>query len=185
MREPTPAPAQQTGLMPSGVPDSDTQNASPEEQAQYERFVANGMLVIYGEEMMPKLVEQMRSIPDPKEALATAAYAVFTRVMSAADDAGQKPSGDVLYNAGQELFEHTAELATKADIHDFEKDTEAMEGAWYLALDKVRMDGGFDQQEVAQDFEQIRAADQAGQLNELLGTELQQPKQMPEGPANG
>lgn len=189
MRAPTPAPAGQTGLMPDAAPqevsDAPEQSASPEEQAQYERFVANGIMVIYGEETMPGLVEQMKQIPDPKQALATVAYAVFTRVLSAAEDSGEKPAGDVLINAGQEIFEHCANLATKAGIHDFEKDTEAFDGAWYLALDKVRVDGTFDPQEVAQDFEAIVQADKAGQLNALVGADIQKGQPMPKVQADG
>lgn len=146
--------------------------ASPEEQAQLEHFVAKAYELTYDDAMLPKVLDMLGGEGDPMEGLARASALVITRVMGAAEQAGEKLSGDVLLHAGAEVFEDLANLATKAGIHDFENDPDALEGAFFRTLDTLRgmlqESGKIDQAAAAKDMEALAAADQDGRLEGMF-----------------
>lgn len=161
-REPVPAPAD-IGTM---------QDATPEEQEQYDVFVGNGLKLIYSANSFPKIVDMLATGGDPKMALAQTAVTVMSRLMQSAEQAGQKPSGDVVLHGGAEIFEELADLATKAEIYDFASDPDAMEGALFQAMDMFRevlgQQGMLDQDAARRDMEQLEAMDRDGKLGPML-----------------
>lgn len=145
--------------------------ATPEEQDAYDRFVARSLELIYGDGF-ERVLEMLRGGDDPVNGLAVTAATIVARVMDAAEKAGAVPSGDVLLNAGAEVFEDLAELSTKAGIFDFASDKEQFEGAWYRALDEFRVmrqaQGKLDPKVFEQDLAALQQADQTGELAQML-----------------
>lgn len=147
--------------------------ATPEQQQVYERFVAKALLVIYDQAMMPKILD-MISVADPKKGLATATAMVVGRVLAAAQKAGQEVDGDILLHAGTEIFEDLANLATVAGIYDFNGDQDALEGAFFLALDEFRTQnaGAIDPEPFKRDLSEMEARDKDGELaNDFMALE--------------
>lgn len=156
---------------PEMQPSDGMQQASPEEQEQYERFVTRAIQLIYADETLPAILDTLRT-EDPKMGLATAAVSVISRVASMADQAGTKLSPDVVMEAGGTILEDLANLATKAGIHDFESDPDSLEGAFFEALDQFRgvltEAGEINQEAAAADMEKLVAMDQAGELEPMI-----------------
>lgn len=158
--------------------DGDMQPASPEEQALYNQFVARAMLMIYGKTMLPKVLDMLDGGAekgqegDPMEGLARTAALVVGRVAQAADQAGQKLTGDVLLHAGKEILEDLAELSRVAKIKDYSEDPDALEGAMFRALDQFRMmlqgAGRLDQRAAQSDMSRLEQMDQSGELETML-----------------
>ncbi|GAA4108928.1 hypothetical protein ACFFTN_01515 [Aminobacter aganoensis] len=146
--------------------------ASPEEQADYERFIGRAFELIYNQQMLPQVLGLLQGEGDPKEGLARAATMIIGRVAGAAQQAGTKLSGDVLLHAGTAVFEDLANLASEAGIHDFGEDRDGLEGAYFKALDLYRemlqQSGQLDEAAVAQDLDQLMRADQDGQLEAMF-----------------
>lgn len=162
------------GGTPQGQPGEDGEeapNVSPEEQAQYDAMVNNGLEMIYPEGKLGDGVRQaLQAGNDPKAALAGAAVLIVKELVKSAAAAGQPLGDDVVYHGGFELIQELAEVSGKADIHEY--NAEEIEGAWYQALDQYRamgeQDGSIDTESLKGEFGQVVEADKAGQLGSLL-----------------
>jgi hypothetical protein len=157
--------AQQPGAPAIG---GEPQQASPEEQRQYETFVAQGFNLIYDPKLFPQVVEMLRGEGDPQEGLARTAAMVVMRVMTSAQQSGIEFAPDVAMHAGTELFEDLGELSKQAGIHDFSQDPDGLEGSYFKALDMVRAQlqeaGAIDQEAAGRDFSMLQQMDEAGEL---------------------
>lgn len=166
--------------------------ASPEEQGQYSQFVGRAMELI--NKMFDQVVEMLRGGGDegstadqhgangPAKGLAQTTVMILAKVGSAAEQAGQTLSPDVVFHGGTEIFEQLAEISDKAGISDYANDRDQLEAAYYLAIDMateqmaqsgeldpaaakaamdqlVQMDG---KGELAQIFQNLDAKDQGG-----------------------
>lgn len=151
--------------------DGAPQQASPEEQAQYEQFVNKAYELIYAQgEANPAILKSLEGNGDPIDGLANTAAMVVLRVEEAAEASGAQLADGVVYNAGIEILEDLASLARTAGIHEFdEKDTEA---ALYRALDVYRAfkegAGGIDQQKYQAELGQVVEADRQGKLGQIV-----------------
>ena len=173
-QQPAPAPAG-TPAPTAGIPEGgqgggeEQPNVSPEEQAQYDRFVDNAFSAIYDDKSLPQIIESLRGDGNPVDGLANTAVSVVVRVQDSAEKAGQEISPDVVFHAGTEILEDLAGLAEKAGVHEFT--TEEIEGAAFQAMDLYRemkgRDGGAGRPQIVEDFNQIVALDQAGRLDEV------------------
>jgi len=156
------APADAGGIF--GQP----QQASAEEQQAYTEFVSQAFSVIYDEAFFPKVLQMLEGSGDPIEGLARTTALVVARVAQSADQAGQKPTGDVLLHAGKEIFEDLAMVATKAKIKDFETDEDAMESAFLRAMDQFRVmlqgAGRINPDAAKGDLAKLQEMDQRGEL---------------------
>jgi hypothetical protein len=146
--------------------------ATPEEQAIYEKFVNKAMEAIYAEDALPSILEMLAADPEePLDGLARTAATVVDLIAGKAEEAGEPVPGDVLFHAGVEIVEDLANLASETGIYDFNNDDDAREGAFYRALDIYRemeqARGGGSQEAVAEDLEMIRAADRSGSLDRV------------------
>ena len=164
-----PAPMPSTGQSPPDMGGAD--QASPEEQDAYDRFVGRAMQFIYGD-AFDKVLKMLQAGDDPIDGLAVTAASIVSRVQDAAEQAGQKLSGDILLHGGAEIVADLAMIATKAKIHDFEQSPKDFEAAWYRALDEYRVmrqaAGKIDQNIAKQDLATLQQADQTGELATLM-----------------
>ncbi len=161
------------------------QQASPEEQAQYNQFVGRAMELIYNQKMFPQVVQMLRGGhndgQDPKEAgaasgpaqgLAHATAMIITRVYKAAADAGAQLSPDVLFHGGTEIFGQLAEISDKAGISEYAKDRDKLEGAYFLAVDtamqQLKAAGVVDEASSKQALQQLQGMDAKGELEQVF-----------------
>lgn len=198
--EPSTSPA---GAMGSGI-----QQASPEEQEMFDRFVTRGMEMIYDDRMFPKVVDMLDGGAgeedeegDPDTGLAMTAEMVVSKVQDMAEQAGQKLPGDVLFHAGLDIIEELAEVSRRAKIKDYSQDPDALERATFKALDlyreKAQKSGKLDQGVAKQDLDTLMQMDSNGQLNKTMrdlassdesgqaGGEVPEPKRGMEAAARG
>lgn len=166
-----------TGLMNAGkqadslpATGEEESNVTPEEQAQYDEFVANGMNLIYDEKGLQQTLESLEGDGSPIEGLASTLIGVVSRLEDSAEEAGTPISGDVVYHGGVELLEQLAEMSSKAKLHDYSE--EDMESALFMALDQYRQmrqqQGKLPEDELKADFNSILQAEQAGNLDQAL-----------------
>ena len=167
-----PAPEQQQAG-PMGF-----QQAAPEEQDLYDRFVGRALQLIYSDEMNPKILDMLDggagegAEGDPADGLAQATAMIVARVGAAAEQAGQQLSPDVVLHAGTEIFEDLANLSKVAKIKDYTQDKEAFQRAYFGALDHYRNllqgAGEIDQQSAQGDYEKLQQMDAEGKLDPLF-----------------
>lgn len=185
---PSPAPGGQPDA--SRIDDSDEQgqqpNVTPEEQAQYDAFVNNGLKVIYGADpnaegggepgARPDILNRLKESSDPLENLANTTVWLVTMLETSAEKGGTQLDDAVVMHGGKAMLEELAEVAEAANIHDYSE--KEMEGAWYRGLDLYRetatQDGRVDPETLKQQFGEIQTADEQGRMGDVLpqlGTE--------------
>lgn len=161
-----------------------SQQASPDEQGQYNQFVGRAMELIYNQKMFPQVVQMLRGGSndgqDQKEAgqsgpaagLAHATAMIITRVYKAAADAGANLSPDVLFHGGTEIFGQLAEISDKAGISDYANDRDKLEGAYFLAVDmatqQLRKAGVVDEAQSKAALQQLQSMDAKGELEQVF-----------------
>ncbi len=154
------------GMMLEGEGQS---NVPPEEQAQYDQFVKNGMHLMYDEKTTDQLLQNVSSNESPVEGLANALVVIVSKLDDSAEQAGQEISGDVKMHGGQELLEQLAELVEEAGIHEYTP--EEMESAFLLSVDMYRSmkqeQGKLPVDDLGQDFAELQQADAEGRLDEI------------------
>lgn len=169
----TPAPAVEPD--PTRVPDDGEANVTPEEQAQYEQFVTNGLEVIYGDEgegtpVRPDILNRLRESSDPLENLANTTVWLVTMLETSAEQGGGQLDDAVVMHGGKALLEELAEVAEAGAIHDYSE--QELEGAWYRGLDLYRetatAEGRVDPEALKQQFGEIEQADREGRMSEVL-----------------
>lgn len=96
-------------------------NATPQQQAQYEQFVKNGMRMIYGKKSVPAIVKSLDGNGDPVAGLTNTVTSVVVRLAESAKKAGKPlPPEVVLYGAG-ELLEQLADFSEASGGHKYEE----------------------------------------------------------------
>ena len=201
--------------------------ASPEEQAEADRFVGRAWQLIYDDNTFPTIIEMLRGgagpaappeqggpppeaaappeaggvppeagasapegVPpeaapggappeapveaegDPVKGLAQATDMVVALVGQAAEDAGVPLQPDVVFHAAGDILEELAEISRRAKIKDYSKDPDALETAWFQALDlyRERLQGAgvIDQQHAQADLDRLIAADKDGTYEKIM-----------------
>ena len=177
-------------------------SASPEEQAQYNQFVGRAMELIYNPQMFPQIVEMLKGgadagapTPDqgqspggqgdqpqpgpadhgasgPAQGLAQATVMVLAKVGTAAEEAGQTLSPDVVFHGGSEIFSQLAEISDKAGISDYANDRDQLEAAYYLAIDlatqQMAQSGEIDQEGAKAAMQKLVDMDANGELEQIF-----------------
>lgn len=137
------------GLMQPGKPpmedqpqeSEDGEMASPEEQALYDEIVGRAYLLMFdgeAEEVRPAVLESLQDDADPVAGLAETVSTIYQRVAQEARKGGVEITPDVRLGAITEIFEKLAEIAETVN-GDFLKDDKDFEGAFFLAVDAVRV----------------------------------------------
>lgn len=190
-----PAPAG-PGMAPQGAPQQpqaggdEQPNVTPEEQAVYDKFMDNGLNLIYpqgeGEQaqVSPAVLDDLAGKADPEaqqmfadaqpplqntpvDNLASATVQIVLMLEASAEQSGAQIPDEIIFHAGKDLLEELGEVSEAAGIHDFSE--EELEGAFYRALDLYRISSPrVDQQSLSQEFQEIQRADQDGSLSQLL-----------------
>lgn len=167
--------APMAGAMPAGAPQPapnapQGDQASPEEQELYNRFVARAMQHIYDERTFPGIVEDMKAMQDVPLDLGTLSATVAFAVMQKAKQAGQKIPGDVLLHGGAEIVQQMVEVYDRAT--NAKLPPEESEAVLYHAADKFRelagSSGDIDAQEVAAAMQDLGPG---GDLEAMLGAQ--------------
>ena len=167
----------------------DESNVTPELQAEYNRFVTNGMRMLYNQKAMPQILESIRGDGNPVEGLANALVMLVMRLEDSAAQQGQQIDGDIMEQGGAELLEQMVDLAEKAGVHKFKE--KEMESALYLAMDLYRttrqQQGRLPEEQLAADMQELMRADQAGELEQMIpgiteyAKKAPKPEQIPRG----
>lgn len=173
-----PQPAQQTGQLTPPQANADVfggeEPASPEEDDAYLRVVGRAFQLIYDEKMFPKIIEQLKGGGNPQEGLAKTAAMVVARIATAVNEkkAEVSVSADAAFAAGRVIFDDLAELSNIAKIKDYDADPDALEGAWFSALDQYRImateAGDINPESFQSDFAKLQAMDQDGSLEQRI-----------------
>lgn len=189
------APDQQQAGQPAAPADGAPQdsqgsdsNVSPEEQAMYDRFVKNGLSIIYPQgtngqvspvvmahlsgQLEPEAQQQFAKAEpplagNPVDNLATSAVLIVLMLESSAAQANHPTPPEIVMHGGAELLGELADIATAAKIHDYSE--KEIEGATYRGMDLYRISSPFmDQEGAAQEFGQIEQADRDGSLEQMI-----------------
>lgn len=164
------AGAPKQGAQGSRGSEDEGSNVSPEEQKQYDQFVKNGMRLMYSEQGTQAIVQSLAGDGDPVAGLANTVAMVVLRLKESAEKKGAQLSTDVVMHGGLELLEQAADFASQAGIHEYSP--EEMESATWKAEDIVRstlqQQGKLPVDEIGQELEQLMAADQSGQIDQVL-----------------
>lgn len=143
-------------------------NATPEEQAIYDKFVDKALDLLSNEKLARQIVDRIKNTEDKIEALATQTVFAVRRVRDAAQESGQQIPGDVLAAAGVEVCEAIGELANRAKAGKYTDDdvNKAYLRAVAIWTESEKDEAG--KQEAGADWEAMQAADREGRLGELL-----------------
>ena len=181
-----PPPQDDTSAPPDDQQDAGSaQQATPEEQGQYDQFVGRAMELIYNQKMFPQVVEMLRGgggndgqgkeqagAHGSAQGLANATAMIITRVYKAATDAGAELSPDVLFHGGTEIFGQLAEISDKAGISTYSEDRDQLEGAYFLAVDtamqQLKKAGVVDEESAKQALQQLQGMDAKGELEQVF-----------------
>jgi hypothetical protein len=154
------------------------EEATPEEQAQADRFLAKAWELIYDDNTFPKIVDMLEGgigedgQGDPEQGLAKATDLVVSRVAAVAEEAGEPVDPIVLYHAGADVFEDLAEVSRRGRIKDFSQDSDGLERAWFMALDMYRdrltQSGALDEADAKAGLDQLQRADENGSLERIM-----------------
>lgn len=124
-----PAP---TGKMP-GQPEFNEEEASPEEQAQYDQFV--NLALNFMAKSPDKVAASMNDKSRPvHENVGAMAVQIGEMVLGSAKSGGVEPSGEILHAAGAEIVEHLMELGDAAGIWPFEQSDDQYDEEQSMAL---------------------------------------------------
>lgn len=166
--------------VPQAVADQDEAitQATPEEQAQKDHFVKKAWELIYSDEMWPQVLKMLEGGADetqdgdPVHGLATATEMIVARVGQAAEQAGETLSPDAVYHAGADILEELADVSGIGKIKDYSKDPDALERAWFTALDMFRERlanaNEIDQEGAKGDLDRLVRMDQNGTLEKIM-----------------
>ena len=181
----TPPQPEQEPALPQAVGDTEEgiTPASPEEQAQADHLVGKAWQLIYSDNMFPQIVQMLEggagddgqgnvSEGDPTRGLAMATDMVISRVGQVAEEAGETLMPDVAFFAFGEILEELAEVSRRGRIKDYSTDPDALELAYFQALDmyRERLDGAgvIDQESAKGDLNRLIEMDQNGQLEKIM-----------------
>lgn len=178
-----PAPGESAAGMLGSMDEGSLEQASPEEQAQYEQFVKGGMAAIYPPqspgEVNPAILANLKGQFEPDvlhlfEAAeppltdspqdSVAATAVVLAVML--ESQGQY-TDDVVLHGGAALAEDLMEISEAAKIHDFNE--QDIETVTYRAMDLYRIASPrADPAALTEGFKSLMAANEKGNLGAVL-----------------
>lgn len=179
------APAQ-AGAAPA-ADDGETPNVSPEEQADYDKFVNNALEIIYpqgGGTVSPVVMKHLNGEYEqeaqqilaeaqpplgvsPIDNLAGTTVLLVVALDQSATAAGKDVGQDVVIHGGVAVLEELATVAQAAKIHDY-SDKE-IEAATLRAMDLYRYVGPrYDENAAKQDFGQVVEADKTGTLDQVV-----------------
>lgn len=192
---------QEPGISPTGEELGGVVRASPEEQEEHERVVGRAMELIYSDGMFEQVVTMLEggagqdpdtgatADGDPVKGLAVATEMIVSRVADLAARDNVQITPDVLYHAGADILEELAEVSRRGRIKDYSQDPDALESAWFQALDMFRERlagvGELDEEGAKADLERLVQMDQNGTLEKIMRGLAEGDRAGQAGPAGG
>jgi hypothetical protein len=163
--------------------DQDGQQASPEEQAQYEQAMVNAQKLLYTPDNQPQpgILDalkasqeeqpgdaQGKSLSPPVSALSHVAVMVVSKLDDSAREAGKPLTDDVLQEVGDDVIGMLADIANATGIHDYtEQELEGATVASYdMYRDKAIADGRTSEDDLKQQWDGLLQADKEGRLGD-------------------
>jgi hypothetical protein len=110
-----PPPAAAPPGQPPGAPPA----SGGGDQASYERFVRNGMRLIYSEKTLESVLRSLDGDGNPVEGLANTIASVVTRLTDSAAQKGVDLAPDVVLHGAGELIEQLADLSKESGGHAY------------------------------------------------------------------
>ena len=134
----------------------DGEQASPEEQDQYEKMITNAMSTLHGEQS-DLILEKLAQDGDPEQAVGDVVVSLIVKLYESAEEAGQPLSDAVILNGGEEILNEVVNLGMIAgvwgDIDEDEGETIQQE-AMLIVMDKfgryLEQQGRFNPEELDQ-----------------------------------
>ncbi len=90
--------------------------ATPEQQAQYNKFVGMALSMLFKEDFLPKAIESIKGSSTPVDGMARLGAGIASRLYDKAKQSGEQIDVIVLMHAGLEVMGEIAEMANKAGI---------------------------------------------------------------------
>lgn len=152
---------------------SEGEQATPEEQQQYDEFVNNCYNAIYTEDNPPKvqpsILQGLANKSDPITGLADTSAAVVHGVVANAAKNGVKIDPSIILHGGMQVIADLVKVAKLAKIYNYTP--KEQEAATYRAVDMYRQMQGNDpqaQQAAQQDLSTMQQANASGNLDSVL-----------------
>lgn len=101
------------------LPDDDNNQASPEEQADYDMLVIRARKVIFGKGK-EKVLKLLGTGESPAQSMGQAASMIMKMMISTAKDQGKEIGPEVAVNAGTEIVEDLNDLAKKKGVFEYD-----------------------------------------------------------------
>ena len=105
-----------------GAPGGRQPNAAPDEQAQYDQLVKNGMRLIYDQAAVPQIVQSLEGAGDPVAGLVNTLVLVMTRLVGSAQQKGASIAPDVMLHGAGELLGQLADFSAETGGHKYTDD---------------------------------------------------------------
>jgi hypothetical protein len=165
------------------------QQASPEEQAAYDKFVNNALEVIYPAnaqgQMSPAIVSHLQGKFEPQlqqlfaqadppldtsktvDNIGATACLVAMALDASAQQAGHQVPDEIMYHGGAEIVQVLANDGEH--FAGFQIDDQGVEQSFYRAVDLFRqLSPRVDQNQLADEFAKLNQADKEGRLGKVL-----------------
>lgn len=127
---------QGTGAAPEGMAPDGATPATPEQQAQFDKFVAMGMAILYDPQFIPRARAVIAGEGEAVEGIAEVAVGIVGRIFMQAKKEGEDIDPAVVLHGGWQIINYVAEVArVSANVEISPEDIEA---AFYIAADKFR-----------------------------------------------
>lgn len=187
---PAPAPTPHDRAMAMSLSESEdevVENASPEEQALYNRAVGAALMPLYkSDQLQDDLAKAVEADPDPENTVGYFAAQLGIKSYMMAKEAGVKIPGDMVLPAMKEITEATIEVAEEAGVATFTP--QMMEAAYYKAMENVQQfaqeEGDYTPEEAMLDLATLNDMKEDGRMDALLQVIMQEQEGEPgPGPA--
>lgn len=146
------------------------EDATPEEQELYDRFVLMAHMALYSQQSVEKNAQHLAE-GDRVQAAADIISGIALRVSANARDKGVEIPGEVLFHAGMEFAEEVCGDFAKMVLGE-ELSEEETQNAFYAAVDKFgkseRATGAYTDEMAADDVNAIKQMADNGELDRVM-----------------
>ena len=192
------AAAQENGMNNEGdLPDNSSpeesgEQATPQEQAQYDDIVTGGMAILYQTpDMASNVAKRLRDESKDKgiaNAIGQQAATIMLAVTGGLKQQGANPDPDVVLNAGVEILTEIAEIALAVKLMTNDQYDKVIEEASYEATrfygEKELQAGGISP-ETQKEAQRVVSENMPKDKGSLAGMTQQQPQQQAQPQASG
>ena len=176
----------QKGLLTQGKeqPEQKRQNqqVDPQNQEQYDVFMANGMNVLHDEKVSDQIISQIIKSQDPVESIARATVDLIIRLETSASQNGVQVADNVKMQAANQLMGEIINLAEMAGMKQLtdEERYKAFSLAVSMYLDESVKSGNITPEQLAQMGQEMQGTPEGQKIVQQMGGQQgQQANQRP------